>query len=209
MLFRSIATFATFALSAVSVIAAPAPEANGAALVKKATPASIPQIFADATTSLTPQTQALQALGPNDLTVEKISPILGAITVILNEVVTDVKVLVGQEAAIVLATVDKTAIVALHDLAIIVSELVHLVLTALGAVLALLSAHPVAVALQIHSLLFQVGQLVGTVVVTVVQVAGVLLPGLQLAINVLLGDLTFIITQLGLTILGGLLGILL
>lgn len=61
MLFRSIATFATFALSAVSVIAAPAAEVNGVALVKKATPASIPQIFADATTSLTPQTQALRS----------------------------------------------------------------------------------------------------------------------------------------------------
>jgi hypothetical protein len=67
----------------------------------------------------------VEGLGPNDLTVAKISPILGTITAVLNEVVADVKLLAGQEAAIVLATVDATAIVALHDLAIIVSELVH------------------------------------------------------------------------------------
>jgi hypothetical protein len=103
----------------------------------------------------------------------------------------------------------------------------QLVLTALAAVVSLLLAHPFAAAIEIHKLLFEVGyvrlfydsenclcryfdrQLVGTVVITVVQVAGVLLPGLDLAINVLLGDLGFIITQLSLTILGGLLGILL
>ena len=66
-----------------------------------------------------------EGLGASDLTTAKISPIVADITVILNEVVTDLKVLIGQEAAIVLATVDKTALVTLHDLAIIVSELVH------------------------------------------------------------------------------------
>ncbi|KAI0691196.1 hypothetical protein BC835DRAFT_1417311 [Cytidiella melzeri] len=208
MLFRSIATLATFALSVVSVIAAPAANADAAALVKKADPQSIPEIFAGATTSLTPLTEQLQGLGPDDLTVDKISPILGSITVILDEVVTNVKLLVGKEASIVLLTVDGTVIVLAHDLAVIVSELVHLVLTALGAVLSLLSAHPVAAGAEIHSLLFQVGQLVGTVVITVIQVAGVLLPGLSAAITVLLGDLGFLITELGLTLLGGLLGLL-
>jgi hypothetical protein len=209
LFFKSIAVFATVALSAVSVFAAPTAEADSTALVKKAQPSSIPQIFAGATTSLAAPTKQLQGLGPNDLTVAKISPIVGTITVILTEVIADVKLLVGQEAAIVLATVDATAIIALHDLAIIISELVHLVLTALGVVVSLLLAHPFAAAFEIHSLLFQVGQLVGTLVITVIQVAGVLLPGLDLAVNVLLGDLGFIITQLGLTLLGGLLGILL
>ncbi|KAI0084942.1 hypothetical protein BDY19DRAFT_909385 [Irpex rosettiformis] len=208
MLFKHIATFATFALGAISAIAVPTVNTNTAELVKRDQPQSIPQIFAGATTSLTPLTQELQGLGPNDLTEARISPIVGSITVILDEVIADVKLLVGQEAAIVLATVDGTAIVALHDLAIIVSELVHLILTAIGVVLSLLSAHPIAAGAAIRALLFQVGQLVGTVVITVIQVVGVLLPGLQAAIVVLLGDVQLIIIQLGLTLLGGLLGIL-
>lgn len=60
MLFKSIAIFATFALSAVSVFAAPAGDATTGALVKKAQPQSLPQIFAGATQSLTPLTQQLR-----------------------------------------------------------------------------------------------------------------------------------------------------
>ena len=59
MLFKSIATLATFALGAVSVFAAPAAEPEAALVKKQSTPASIPQIFADATTQLTPLTQQL------------------------------------------------------------------------------------------------------------------------------------------------------
>ncbi|KAI0695250.1 hypothetical protein BC835DRAFT_964840 [Cytidiella melzeri] len=157
MLFKSIATFATFALSVVSVIAAPAANVDNAVLVKKAQPQSIPQIFAGATTSLTPLTQQLQGLTASDLSVDAITPIVGSITVILNEVVTDVSLLVGQEASIVLATVDATALVTVHDLSVIVSELVHLVLTALGTVTSILLAHPFTAAAEIHSLLFEVG----------------------------------------------------
>lgn len=210
MLFKSISTFAIFALGAVSVFAAPsANPAAEAGLTKRDNPASVPQIFADATTNLTPLTAQLQGLTPDQLTTDHISPITGAIGIILNEVITDLGFLVGEEASIVLLTVDKTALVTLHDLAIIVSELVHLVFAALSAVLALLSAHPLVAVVAIKALLFTVGQLVGTIVVTVIQVAGVLLPGLSLAITVLLLDLTGIITQLGLTILAGLLGIIL
>lgn len=60
MLFKSIATFATFALSAVSVFAAPSAQPETAVVAKRDTPASIPQIFASATTSLTPLTGQLR-----------------------------------------------------------------------------------------------------------------------------------------------------
>ena len=62
MLFKHIATFATFALGAISAIAAPTANANTAELVKRDQPQSIPQIFAGATTSLTPLTQELRKL---------------------------------------------------------------------------------------------------------------------------------------------------
>jgi hypothetical protein len=60
LFFKSIAVFATFALSAAFALAAPATEADTTALVKKAQPSSIPQIFSGATASLTPLTQQLR-----------------------------------------------------------------------------------------------------------------------------------------------------
>ena len=55
---------------------------------------------------------------------------------------------------------------------------------------------------------FDHSQLVGTLVQTIVEVVGILLPTLEATIAGLLGDLTWIIQDLVLTILGGLLGIL-
>ncbi len=133
MLFKSIATFATFALSAVSVFAAPTGDAEAGALVKKAQPQSLPQIFAGATQSLTPLTQQLrtycasafhhkktltdhslssEGLGPNDLTTAKVTPIVNNIKTVLNGIITDVKGLQGQPSSVVLANNGVTANVA-------------------------------------------------------------------------------------------------
>ncbi|KAI0821074.1 hypothetical protein BC629DRAFT_422126 [Irpex lacteus] len=163
MLFKSIATFATFALSAVSVFAAPTGDAEAGALVKKAQPQSLPQIFAGATQSLTPLTQQLQGLGPNDLTTAKVTPIVNSIKTVLNGIITDVNGLKGQPSSVVLANngvtanVAPNAIVTVGAVASIIAQVVRLVLTALGAVLSLLTAHPIAAAIEIHALLVEVG----------------------------------------------------
>jgi hypothetical protein len=61
LFFKSVAVFATVAFSAISAFAAPTAEADTTALVKKAQPSSIPQIFAGATTSLQAPTKELRA----------------------------------------------------------------------------------------------------------------------------------------------------
>ncbi|KAI0821061.1 hypothetical protein BC629DRAFT_1434990 [Irpex lacteus] len=213
--FKTIATFATFALSAVSVFAAPAGDAETGALVKKAQLQSLPQIFAGATQSLTPLTQQLQGLGHNDLTTAKVTPIVNNIKTVLNGVVTNVKGLQGQPSSVVL---DNNGVspnfpfhgpISIGAVAAIIAELLRIVLTALAAVVAILTAHPIAAAIEIHVLLVEVGQLLGTVVFTVTSILGFLLPGLGLLLGGLLGDLGFIIADLGLSLLGGILGILL
>ncbi|KAI0090641.1 hypothetical protein BDY19DRAFT_724369 [Irpex rosettiformis] len=215
MLFKTIATFATFVLSAVSVIAAPTGDAEASALVKKAQPQSLSQIFAGATQSLTPLTQQLQGLGPNDMTTAKVTPIVNNIKTVLNGVISDVKSLQGQPSSVVLANngvsanVSPSALLSVGAVASIIAQLVRIVLTALSAVFAILTAHPILAAIEIHALLVEVGQLVGTVIFTVTSVLGFLLPGLGLLLGGLLGDLGFIITDLGLGLLGGILGILL
>ncbi|KAI0773418.1 hypothetical protein BC629DRAFT_1441627 [Irpex lacteus] len=215
MLFKPFAIFATFALSAISIFAAPVAEADTTALVKKAQPKSLTQIFADATTSLTPITQQLQGMKANDLTTAKVTPIVNNIKTVLNGVVSDVKSLSGQPSSVVLnnngvtANVGTNAIVSVGAIAAIIAKLIRLVLTALAAVRAVLFANPFLAVLEINALLVEVGQLLGTVVFTVTSVLGFLLPGLGLLLGGLLGDLGFIISDLGLGLLGGLLGILL
>ncbi|KAI0758266.1 hypothetical protein BC629DRAFT_1444243 [Irpex lacteus] len=215
MLFKPFAIFATFALSAISTIAAPVAEAETAALVKKAPAKSLSQIFADATTSLTPLTQQLQGLKANDLTSAKVTPIVNNIKTVLNGVVTDVKGLSGQPSSLVLANngvsanLKSDALVPIGTIAAIIAKLIRLVLTALAAVRGILFLNPFLAVFEINALLVEVGQLLGTVVFTVTSVLGFLLPGLGLLLGGLLGDLGFIIGDLGLGLLGGLLGILL
>lgn len=215
MLFKPFAIFATFALSAISTFAAPVADAEAGALVKKDTPKSLSQIFADATTSLTPLTQQLQGLGPKDLTTAKVTPIVNNIKNVLNDVVSDVKALSGQPSTLVLANhgitpnVGENAIVSVGAIAAIIAKLIRLVLTALAAVRGLLFINPILAAFEIQALLVEVGQLLGTVIFTVTSVLGFLLPGLGFLLGGLLGDLGFIISELGLGLLGGILGILL
>ena len=149
MLFKTIATFATFALSAVSVLAVHTGQTEASALVKKAQPQSLPQIFAGATQSLTPLTQQLRAylippvsyfadtlmytegLGPNDLTTAKVTPIVNNIKTVLNGVVTDVKALQGQPASVVLANngvspnFGENAIITVGAVAAIIAQLLR------------------------------------------------------------------------------------
>ncbi|KAI0091951.1 hypothetical protein BDY19DRAFT_569740 [Irpex rosettiformis] len=215
MLFKPFAIFATFALSAISTLAAPAVDTEPATLVKKATPKSLSQIFADATTSLTPLTQQLQGLGAKDMTMAKVNPIVNNIKTVLNGVVSDVQSLSGQPSTVILANhgvtpnVGQNAIVSVGAIAPIIAKLIRLVLTALAAVRGILFLNPILAAFEIQALLIEVGQLLGTVLFTVTSVLGFLLPGLGLLLGGLLGDLGFIIGELGLGLLGGILGILL
>ncbi|KAI0821106.1 hypothetical protein BC629DRAFT_1435016 [Irpex lacteus] len=217
MLFKHIATFATFALSAVSVFAAPAVDTDATALAKRAQPKSLAQIFTAATSAVTPFTQQLKALGPSDLTTAKMQPIVNNINGVLNNVVTEVKALKGQPASVVLADNANTAasrdvhpnlLLTVAAVAQLIAALLVVVLEALGTVAALLSANPVAVAVELNLLLVGVGQLLGTVVATVVAVVGDLLPGLVGLLAGLLGGVAGIIGSLGLSLLGGLLGFL-
>ncbi|KAI0338355.1 hypothetical protein BDW22DRAFT_707313 [Trametopsis cervina] len=199
MLFKPFALFATLALGVVSAIAIPTASDN--AVEKRAKPAGIAKIFADATTALTPHTQQLQALTSSQLTTSTVQPIANNIMSTLNTAVSQTQALLGQPISVVLATVDGTAVLTVTEVSVIVSELVHLIL---GAIAVLLK-FPF---FEIQFLLVNIGQLVGTLVNTVILVTDGLLFGLQVAIAGLLTDVEFVITDLGLTILGGLLGLL-
>lgn len=59
------------------------------------------------------------------MTTAAVSPITNEITSVLNGVITDVQLLLGESASVILATVDGTAVLTVSELSIIVSELVH------------------------------------------------------------------------------------
>ncbi|KAI0090633.1 hypothetical protein BDY19DRAFT_724152 [Irpex rosettiformis] len=227
MLFKIIPTFATFAFCSVAIIAAPTGDAQASSLMKKATPQGLPQIFGDATQSMIPLTQQLQSLGPNDMTTEKVTPIVNNMKTVLNGVITNVKGLQGQPASVVFARSEASpssttgsapsgASSPVEAVVAIISQLLrvsyihsHIQTDALGAVLAILTSNPSAASADVHQLLVEVGQLLETVISTVVSVLGSLLPGIGPLLGSLLSDLGSIITNLGLTLLGQILGLLL
>ena len=59
------------------------------------------------------------------MSTEIVSPITTEITSVVNGVITDLELLIGEPAEVILATVDGTAVLTVSELAIIVSELVH------------------------------------------------------------------------------------
>lgn len=59
------------------------------------------------------------------MTTATVTPISNQITSVLNGVITDVELLLGEPVDVILATIDGTAILTVSELAIIVSELVH------------------------------------------------------------------------------------
>ncbi|KAI0634916.1 hypothetical protein C8Q77DRAFT_1072289 [Trametes polyzona] len=219
--FSTIAVFATLAFSAVtsaipfnerdaagelSAVNAALPVVDTVALVPRADDAklSLASILTDAQTQLVPFTQQLKFATKQNATAEHLSAPVDGIKNVLTTTATRIHGLGGHPIEIILASLDGTLILTVHEVARILAAVLILVFDAVGAVLALLGG---GIAPAVFLLLVGVGEVVATLLQAVLAIVGVVLVDLVVVLVPLLGTVIHVIRALGVALLLTLLGL--
>ncbi|KAK7462996.1 hypothetical protein VKT23_007577 [Stygiomarasmius scandens] len=206
---RSFGIFATLALAVVSYAAplAPAgvkvpsvqtpelptsvevPTVNAGDLVARCdTCKSLPDIITGITTDISPLIDQLKGLSAVDCTVEKITPIVDEIKVIVNGAIVDVKALVGVSIDVVLTTAD--GVLSLVNLCQLISTLFTLIFGCFGIVLKIVASVEYD---GVCGLFAEVGVLLATLLQLIFGIVG----GLLVIIRPLLTVCISVIIELG------------
>ncbi|KIJ15798.1 hypothetical protein PAXINDRAFT_155375 [Paxillus involutus ATCC 200175] len=96
---------------------------------------SVAVIFSNVITEITPYTEQLTYLVPENATVAIITPIVASIKCSIVAAIPQLQALVGQEVSIILAPVEGDVTLTVTELAKIIGSVLCLIFTALGAVL--------------------------------------------------------------------------
>ncbi|KIJ64021.1 hypothetical protein HYDPIDRAFT_168121 [Hydnomerulius pinastri MD-312] len=166
----------------------------------RATTPSVAVVFSTVMTEITPYTEQLTYIVPQNATVAIITPIVASIKGSLTAAIPKLQALVGQELSVILAPVEGEVTLTVAALAKIVATALCLIFTAIGAVLKIVVAD---VSVEVLPILADLGCTVTALLQVVVPLVG----GLVAALLPLLAPVVGIISTLGLTDLSSLLGL--
>ncbi|PSR76222.1 hypothetical protein EW026_g5800 [Hermanssonia centrifuga] len=201
--FKSFAVLSALAFGAATTVFA-APLTEGTNILARCGCSSVATIIDDLTVVVTPITQEFHYITASNCTVSALTPLVGQLKGALSDAVGEVNKLVGQPAEIILATVDGAAQITVIELAQLISTLVILIFTALGAVLNVASSTVVGC---LTPLLCTVGEIVGALLSAIFSVTGGLLVGLSATVLGLLAEVIAIIVRLNVSMVISVVGI--
>jgi len=205
MFFKNLAIIATLAFSAISSTAAAPLSAESNSILARCDCESAAGIVSGVTASVGVYTSQLRGLAASDVTVEVLTPIIANIKAEISAGVGKLSVLSGQDAEIIMASVDGSTQISVSSLAQLVATLIIDVFGALGFVLNLTGVVSVT---AVVALLVSVGEILGCFCCCLLSVTAGVAVNLALAIVPLISvDIIAIIGQLGCTMIAVALGI--
>ncbi|EKM51746.1 uncharacterized protein PHACADRAFT_262062 [Phanerochaete carnosa HHB-10118-sp] len=201
LFFKSLAVLSALAFGAISSLAAPAPVTE-TGLVARCSCDSLPTIIATLKDDISVSVAAIAAITADNCTVAAITPIVADIKAHVNVAITAVVALSGQPIDVIIgADIDVNAFAA------IVADLLVFIFVSVGACLKVCVS--VGVSASIMPLLCGLGEVVGALIVAILNVCAGIYVGLGVAIYGLIGVCVSVIIQLNISVLINVLAIVL